>query len=61
MIPKVVLVSRALTALRPGAKFSINNNDVDTIIWHTENVEPVTQEELDAQVAILEAEINNGN
>lgn len=61
MIPKVVLVSRALTALRPGAKFSINNNDVDTIIWHTENVEPVTQEELDAQVEILEAEINNGN
>lgn len=45
-------VSTALMLLRPNVEWSMPNGstDVNDIIWHTENVVPVTQAELDAKL-----------
>ena len=39
--------------LRPNVEWTMPNGstDVNDIIWHTENVEPITQKELDAKLA----------
>ena len=58
---KILLIGRAIMTLRPEAEFTMNGKYVEDIIWLTNNVQPITQEELDAQVALLEAEFNNGN
>lgn len=46
-------VSTALMLLRPNVEWSMPNEstDVNDIIWHTENVVPITQAELDAKLA----------
>ena len=44
----------AVISLRPGAEWSMTNDDVENITWHTEGVEPLTQAEVDAEVARLE-------
>ena len=46
----------AVQSLRPGAEFVMYDDDVTTIEWHTEGVEPITKAEVDAEVARLEAE-----
>ena len=50
----MIEVSQAVMSLRPGAIFVMSDNDVENIIWHTEGVEPLTQAEVDAEVARLE-------
>jgi hypothetical protein len=45
---------QAIESLRPGVEWSMNGDDVEGIIWHTENVTPLTQAEVDAEVARLE-------
>jgi hypothetical protein len=37
----------------------MNGDDVENIIWHTEGAQPLTQAEVDAEVARLEAEAAN--
>jgi hypothetical protein len=49
-----VTVGMAVISLRPGAEWSMNGNDVENITWHTEGVTPLTQAEVDAEVARLE-------
>ena len=44
----------AIISLRPGAEWSMSGDDVESITWHTEGVEPLTQAEVDAEVARLE-------
>ena len=46
-------IETALFQLRPNAQWSVPNGstNVNDIIWHTENVTPITQEELDAKLA----------
>ncbi len=44
----------AVMSLRPGAEWSMSDNDVENITWHTEGVTPLTQAEVDAEVARLE-------
>ena len=51
-----VTVEMAVISLRPGAQWSMTNDDVENITWHTEGVEPLTQAEVDAEVARLEQE-----
>ena len=46
----------ALMSLRPGAEWTMTDNDISTIIWHTPDVEPVTQQDIDAEIARLERE-----
>ncbi len=44
----------AILSLRPGAEWTMSGGDVENITWHTEGVEPLTQAEVDAEVARLE-------
>ena len=46
---------RAIASLRPDAEFSINNDDINTIVWHTEGASTPSQEEISAKIAELEA------
>lgn len=46
----------ALMSLRPGAEWTMTDDDISTIIWHTPNVEPVTQADIDAEITRLEQE-----
>jgi hypothetical protein len=44
----------ALISLRPGAQFTMNDEDLSTIVWYTDGVTTPTKEELDAEVIRLE-------
>ena len=49
-----VTVGMAVVSLRPGAEWSMTNDDVENITWHTEGVTPLTRAEVDAEVKRLE-------
>ena len=49
-------IINALLSLRPGAQFTINDEDLSTIVWYTDGVTTPTKEELDAEVIRLEEE-----
>ena len=51
-----MILVNALRSLRPGAEFTINDEDLSTIVWYTEGVVTPTQEEVDAEVIRLEIE-----
>lgn len=46
---------QAVASLRPGVEWTMNGDDVENIIWHTPNVEPLTKAEVEAEVERLEA------
>ena len=50
----MITVQQAVMSLRPGAEWTMSGDDVEGIIWHTPNVEPLTQAEVEAEVARLE-------
>ena len=50
----MITTAQAVMSLRPGAEWTMNGDDVEGITWHTEGVEPLTQAEVDAEVARLE-------
>jgi hypothetical protein len=50
----MIEITQAVVSLRPGAEWSMNGDDVEGIIWHTEGVEPLTSAEVQAEVARLE-------
>jgi hypothetical protein len=50
MIP----ISRAVNSLRPNTEWALSGDDVEGIIWHTPNVEPLTTAEVQAEVVRLE-------
>lgn len=52
----MIEVSQAVISLRPNAEWSMNDEDVENIIWHTPNVEPLTKEEVQAEMQRLEQE-----
>ena len=55
----MITTAQDVASLRPGAEWSMNGDDVEGIIWHTEGVEPLTSAEVQAEVARLEqAEID---
>ena len=49
------MIFKAIQSLRPDAEFSINNDDINTIVWHTEGVTTPSQEEINAKIAELQA------
>ena len=55
----MIEISEAVASLRPGVAWTMNGDDVEGIIWHTPDVEPLTTAEVDAEVARLEAEAAN--
>ena len=50
----MITTQQAVMSLRPGAEWTMNGDDVENIIWHTEGVEPLTTAEVQAEVARLE-------
>jgi hypothetical protein len=52
----MITVQQAVMSLRPGAEWTMNGDDVENIIWHTSNVEPLTTEEVQAEMQRLEQE-----
>ena len=45
----------AVMSLRPGIEWSMSGDDVAGITWHTPDVEPLTQSEVDSEMVRLEA------
>ena len=52
----MITIQDAIISLRPNAEWSMNGDDVEGIIWHTADVEPLTTAEAQAEVTRLEAE-----
>ena len=52
----MITTAQAVMSLRPNTEWSMNGDDVEGIIWHTENVQPLTAAEVAAEVQRLEAE-----
>ena len=50
----MIVIEQAIISLRPGAEWTMNGDDVEGIIWHTEGVEPLTSAEVQAEVKRLE-------
>jgi len=50
----MITTGDAVMSLRPGAEWSMNGDDVEGIIWHTEGVEPLTSAQVQAEVKRLE-------
>jgi hypothetical protein len=52
----MITTAAAIRSLRPGAEWTMNGDDIEGIIWHTPNVEPLTTAEVQAEMVRLEAE-----
>jgi len=50
----MITKQQAVMSLRPGAEWTMNGDDVEGIIWHTPNVEPLTTAEVQAEMARLQ-------
>jgi len=50
----MINTAAAVASLRPGVEWTMNGDDVEGITWHTPGVAPLTQAEVDAEVARLE-------
>jgi len=52
----MITTQQAVMSLRPDVEWTMNGDDVEGIIWHTEGVKPLTKKEVQAEVKRLEAE-----
>ena len=50
----MITTAQAVMSLRPGVEWTMNGDDVENIIWHTEGVQPLTTKEVQAEVKRLE-------
>ena len=50
----MITTAQAVMSLRPGIEWSMNGDDVEGIIWHTPDVEPLTTAEVTAEIKRLE-------
>ena len=50
----MITTQQAVMSLRPNTEWSMNGDDVEGIIWHTENVQPLTAAEVAAEITRLE-------
>lgn len=55
----MILIGQAIQSLRPNTEWTLNGNDVENIVWHTKNVEPLTSAEVQAELNKLEQEEAN--
>lgn len=53
-----ITIYQAISSLLPGAEFSIRENDYDQIDWWDEVYQQPTKEEVEAEIARLQAEYN---
>ncbi len=52
----MITTAQAVMSLRPDTQWWMSGDDVEGIIWHTENVEPLTTKQVQAEIKRLEAE-----
>jgi hypothetical protein len=50
----MITTAHAVMSLRPNIEWSMNGDDVENIIWHTPNVEPLTTAEVETEILRLE-------
>jgi len=50
----MITVQEAVVSLRPNTEWTMNGDDVEGIMWHTPNVEPLTTAEVQAEMVRLE-------
>jgi hypothetical protein len=50
----MITTSQAVQSLRPNIEWSMNGDDVEGIIWHTPDVEPLTTAQVEAEIKRLE-------
>ena len=50
----MINTQQAVMSLRPNTEWSMNGEDVENIIWHTPDVEPLTTAEVTAEIKRLE-------
>ena len=50
------MINQAISNLRPTSSFSLMGDTHDTLIWQDANTQPPTLEEVNAEIARLEAE-----
>jgi len=50
----MITTAHAVMSLRPNTEWSMNGDDVENIIWHTEGVQPLTSAEVTAEMKRLE-------
>jgi hypothetical protein len=50
----MITIQEAVMSLRPNVEWSMNGDDVENIIWHTPDVEPLTTAEVEAEMQRLE-------
>jgi hypothetical protein len=46
--------STAIKSLRPNVEWTMNGDDVENIIWHTPNIQPLTEKEVQDEIIRLE-------
>jgi hypothetical protein len=52
----MITKNHAICSLRPNVEWVMRGNDVENIEWHTPNVEPLTEAEVQAEIVRLEAQ-----
>ena len=52
----MITTVQAVMSLRPGVEWSMSDDDVEGITWHTQGVTPLTTAEVEAEMVRLEAE-----
>lgn len=50
----MITTQQAVSSLRPGVEWTMTADDVEAIIWHTLEAEPVTTAEVKAEIKRLE-------
>jgi len=50
----MITTQQAVMSLRAGVEWTMNGDDVEGIIWHTPDVQPLTAKEVAAEVKRLE-------
>jgi len=50
----MITTAEAVASLRPNVEWSMNGDDVENIIWHTPDVEPLTTAQVEAEMQRLE-------
>lgn len=50
----MITTAQAVASLRLNVEWSMNGDDVEGIIWHTPNVEPLTTAEVETEILRLE-------
>ena len=50
----MITTAHAIMSLRPGIEWTMTGDDVEGIIWHTPDVEPLTTAEVEAEILRLE-------